>query len=50
MLGFVATGHKDEGNNIDYIMVEQKDKNSPEGFYFDISRINEVTATKYKEE
>lgn len=50
MLGFVATGHKDEGNNIDYILVEQKDKNSPEGFYFDVSRINEVTAEKYREE
>lgn len=46
-LGYVATGHKELNNRIDYISVNKTGKKSPEGFYFDASRIFEVANQKF---
>ena len=48
-LGYVATGHKELDNNIDYISVNKTSKKSPDGFYFDASRIFEVAKEKFAE-
>ncbi len=49
-LGYVATGHKPLENNIDFISVKKKNDKSPEGFYFDASKIIEVVNTKFAED
>lgn len=46
-LGYVATDHKELDGNIDYITVNKKDDKSPEGFYFDVSKIVEMSNLKY---
>lgn len=47
-LGYVATDHKELDNKIDYISVKKTGKkSSPEGFYFDASRIFEVANIKF---
>ena len=45
-LGYVAIKHEELENNIDYILVDKKNDKSPEGFYFDASRVFEVAAQK----
>ena len=46
-LGYVATDYKELDNKIDYITVNKVSKKSPEGFYFDASRIFEVANEKF---
>ncbi len=46
-LGYVATSHEEVEGNIDYIRVNKKDSKSPEGFYFDVSKIMEVANKKF---
>lgn len=47
-LGYVATGHEELDNHIDYISVNKPGKkSSTEGFYFDASRIFEVANQKF---
>lgn len=46
-LGYVAVEHEVEEGNIDYIKVAKKDDKSPEGFYFDVSKIMEVAQLKF---
>lgn len=46
-LGYVATSHEEIEGNIDYIRVNKKDSRSPEGFYFDVSKIMEVANKKF---
>lgn len=48
-LGYVATDHKVLPGNIDYITVNKKNDKSPEGFYFDASKIFEVVSVKFAE-
>lgn len=48
-LGYVATDHQSLPNNIDYIAVKKKNDKSPEGFYFDASKIIEVADLKFAE-
>ena len=47
-LGYVATDYKELDNKIDYITVNKVSKKSPEGFYFDASRIFEVANQKFR--
>lgn len=51
-LGYVATAHEEQDNNIDYISVDTKKagKKQQEGFYFDASRIFEVANKKFGQE
>ena len=46
-LGYVATSHEEIDGGIDYIKVNKKDNKSPEGFYFDVSKIMEVAHEKF---
>lgn len=46
-LGYVATDYKELDNKVDYITVNKVNKKSPEGFYFDASRIFEVAEKKF---
>lgn len=46
ILGYVATQHEELDNNIDHITVAKKGEKSPEGFYFDATRIFQVAAEK----
>lgn len=46
-LGYVAIEHEELEGNIDYIKVNPKDGKSPEGFYFDASKIMEVAREKF---
>ena len=46
-LGYVAVEHEVVEGNIDYIKVAKKDEKSPEGFYFDVSKIMEVAQVKF---
>lgn len=46
-LGYVATDYKELDNKIDYITVNKVSKKSPDGFYFDASRIFEVANQKF---
>ncbi len=48
-LGFVATSHKEMDGNIDYITIDKtgKDDKTPEGYYFDISKVMEVANLKF---
>ena len=48
-LGYVAVEHKSMPNNIDFIAVKKKNDKSPEGFYFDASKIMEVADVKFVE-
>ena len=48
-LGYVAVEHKSMPNNIDFIAVKKKNEKSPEGFYFDASKIMEVADVKFVE-
>ena len=50
LMGYVATGHTELENNIDYITIEKSGKDSPEGFYFDATRIKQVAKEKYPEQ
>ena len=45
----IASEHKSLPNNIDYIAVKKKHEKSPEGFYFDASKIIEVADQKFVE-
>ena len=49
-LGYKAISHEELENGIEYIEVEKKDSKSPEGFYFDASKMVEVLAQKYPNE
>lgn len=49
-MGYVATSHEAVEGGIDYIIVNKKDNKSPEGFYFDVSKIMEVADKKFPEE
>lgn len=49
-LGYVAVSHEEIEGGIDYITINKKDNKSPEGFYFDVSKIMEVANIKYPEE
>ena len=49
-MGYVATSHEEVEGGIDYIVVNKKDDKSPEGFYFDVSKIMEVADKKFPEE
>jgi hypothetical protein len=50
-LGYIATGHQDMGNNIDYITIDKgNNPKAPDGFYFDASKIMEVTNLKFPQE
>lgn len=49
-MGYVATSHEEVEGGIDYIVVNKKDNKSPEGFYFDVSKIMEVADIKFPEE
>lgn len=49
-MGYVATSHEEVEGGIDYIVVNKKDEKSPEGFYFDVSKIMEVADKKFPEE
>lgn len=49
-LGFVATSHEEVEGGIDYIRINKKDNKSPEGFYFDVSKIMEVANRKFPAE
>lgn len=46
-MGYVAVEHEEVEGNIDYIKVNKKDEKSPEGFYFDVSKIMEVANRKF---
>lgn len=46
-LGYVATSHEEVEGGLDYIKVNKKDNKSPEGFYFDVSKIMEVARVKF---
>lgn len=46
-MGYVAVEHEEVEGNIDYIKVNKKDEKSPEGFYFDVSKIMEVANQKF---
>ena len=46
-MGYVAIEHEEVEGNIDYIKVNKKDAKSPEGFYFDVSKIMEVANRKF---
>ena len=46
-LGYVAIEHEVVEGNIDYIKVAKKDEKSPEGFYFDVTKIMEVAQIKF---
>ena len=46
-LGYVAVEHEEVEGNIDYIKVAKKDDKSPEGFYFEVSKIMEVAKIKF---
>ena len=46
-MGYVAIEHEEVEGNIDYIKVNKKDEKSPEGFYFDVSKIMEVANRKF---
>lgn len=46
-LGYVATAHQELDGYIDYIEVEKRNANSPEGFYFDASKMVEVGQIKF---
>lgn len=46
-LGYVATDYKELDNKLDYITVNKVSKKSPDGFYFDASRIHEVAGKKF---
>ena len=50
ILGYVAISHEVLDNGIEYIKVNKKDSKSPEGFYFDASKILEVLKVKYPDE
>ena len=49
-LGYVATSHEEIDGGIDFIRVNKKDSKSPEGFYFDVSRIMEVAREKFPDD
>lgn len=46
-MGYVATSHEEVEGGIDYIRVNKKDAKSPEGFYFDVTKIMEVAHQKF---
>ena len=46
-LGYVATSHEEIDGGIDFIRVNKRDNKSPEGFYFDVSKIMEVAQEKF---
>lgn len=48
-LGYIATNHKSLDGDIDYIAVQKKNERSPDGFYFDASRIMDVAKVKFAE-
>ena len=48
-LGYVATEHRTLPGCIDFIAVNPKNDKSPEGFYFDASKILEVASVKFAE-
>lgn len=48
-LGYVATEHRKLPGCIDFIAVNPKNDKSPEGFYFDASKILEVASVKFAE-
>lgn len=48
-MGYVATSHEEVDGGIDYIRVNKKDNKSPEGFYFDVTKIMEVAHQKFPE-
>ncbi|MGM9803002.1 MAG: DUF4919 domain-containing protein [Muribaculaceae bacterium] len=48
-LGYVAIEHKSMPGDIDFIAVKKKNDKSPEGFYFDASKIIEVANVKFAE-
>ena len=47
-LGFTATDHQDMGDGIDFIAVKKRSDKDPDGFYFDVNKMNEITAVKFK--
>ena len=46
-LGYVAIDHKELGNGIEYVEVQQQPGKSTQGFYFDVNRMMEVAALKF---
>lgn len=50
MLGYVATSHTEMENHIDFITVNKVNDKTPEGFYFDASKIIEVASIKFPQE
>lgn len=46
-LGYMAVEHEVIDGHIDFMKVAKKDDKSPEGFYFDVSKIMEVTDQKF---
>ncbi len=46
-LDYVAVDHQDLGDGIEFIKVQPKEGKNTEGFYFDVSRMMEVAATKF---
>lgn len=46
-MNLVAIKHTDIGDNIDYLQVKKKDNKTPEGYYFDVSKILEIYNKKF---
>ncbi len=46
-LGYVGVEHQEIEGHIDFIKVAKKDDKTPEGFYFDVSKIVEVASIKF---
>lgn len=46
-LGYVATGHEETDDGLEYITVQPKEGKTTQGFYFDVTRMMEVAALKF---
>ena len=49
-LGYVATEHEVTPEGLDHIKVAKKGNKSPDGFYFDVSQMMRVAATKFPDQ
>lgn len=49
-MNLVAIKHADVGNNIDYLQVRKEDNKTPDGYYFDVSKIIEIYNKKFTDQ